>query len=90
MHIKNIISSILDDDSSIISDTNLLSFIKHFANEFLIDLCIRNGTMNCLDLKDVTTTMDKDIVIVNIPENIKKYLKKRMDKKEIIIKFKLD
>ena len=90
MDIKNIISSILDDDSSIISDTNLLSFIKHFANEFIIDICIRNGKFNCLDLKDVNVTMEKDIIAINIPEYIKKYLRKRIGKNEINIKFKLD
>lgn len=90
MNIKNIISVILDDEDKVISDSTLLSFVRHFANEFIIDLCVRNGRFNCLDLKDVSVDMEKDVIVVNIPEYIKKYMSKTINKKEIVVKFILE
>ncbi len=96
MDIKNLVSIIFDKDdmedeeNSFISDYNLLKTIKHFANEFIIDLCVRSCSMNCIDLKTVEVKLDNNCIIVIIPDHIKKYINKKISQKEIIVKFKLD
>jgi len=96
MKIKELISTILDsEDGSIsdfqfISDNNLLSLIKHFANELIIDICVRNDSCCSIDLRDVSVILENNIILINIPDYIKKHIKKRINRNEIIVKFKLD
>ncbi len=92
MKIKELFSTILDSEDEsehLISDDNLLSLIKHFVNELIIDICVRKGTCCSVDLKDVSVILEKDTISVNIPEYIKKYIRKRINKNEIIVKIKL-
>lgn len=96
MKIKELFLTILDSkDGSVsefqfISDNNLISLIKHFANELIIDLCLRSETCCSIDLKDISVILEKDTILINIPEYIKKHIKKRINRNEIIVKFKLD
>ena len=59
MDIKNLVSIIFDKDdmedeeNSFISDYNLLKTIKHFANEFIIDLCVRSCHLPFLKLNGI-------------------------------------
>lgn len=91
MNIKKLFSAILDSEAELnISDATLVCLIKHFANEFIIDLCVINGTHSSIDLKDISATLEKDTIVINISEYIKKYIRKRIKRNEIIVKFKLD
>jgi hypothetical protein len=95
MNIKNLVSIIFDEDDEeepnyFLSDANLLKIIKHFANGIIIDLCTINGSINHIDLKTVDAKLDNDSIVIIIPDYIKKYINKKISKKEIIVKFKLD
>lgn len=93
MRLKELIASIFDEEeeeTAIVEKSVLLKTIKHFANELIIDLCIRNGCLCSMDLKDVDVELKDNTFTVIIPNYIKEYLKKRIDKTEIIVKLKLD